>query len=106
MMCHSGKGSTTVLGMRIVFEGPGKVGIEEFSLREPREGEVMIETVCTLISPGTETAFLTALPNTPGRFPMYPGYSNAGVVASTTIKAEGWGQGGLTPFPREPRDRG
>jgi 2-desacetyl-2-hydroxyethyl bacteriochlorophyllide A dehydrogenase len=76
-------GSSGGHGKRIVFEEPGKVGIEEFSVRKPHETEVMIETVCTLISPGTETAFLMALPNTSKKFPMYPGYSNAGVVAST-----------------------
>ena len=71
-----------VIGKRIVFREAGKVEIEEFSLRKPEANEVLVETVCTLISPGTETAFLMALPNTPKRFPRYPGYSNVGVIAS------------------------
>jgi 2-desacetyl-2-hydroxyethyl bacteriochlorophyllide A dehydrogenase len=78
---------SNVAGKRVVFKEAGRVAIEEFSLRKPNPSEVIIETVCTLISPGTETAFLMALPNTPKRFPMYPGYSNAGVIASTGSKS-------------------
>jgi threonine dehydrogenase-like Zn-dependent dehydrogenase len=42
----------------------------------------MVETVSSLISPGTETAWLNALPNTPAEFPQYPGYLNAGVITA------------------------
>jgi len=72
-----------VVGKRIVFKEAGRVAIEEFTLDKPKPGEVIVETVCSLISPGTETAFLLALPNTPRMFPMCSGYSNAGVVAFT-----------------------
>ena len=82
-----GRGLNNVVGRRVVFKEAGQVEIEEFSLKKPDANEVLIETVCTLISPGTETAFLMALPNTPKRFPMYPGYSNAGVVVSTGSKS-------------------
>ena len=67
-------------GKRVVFRDRGLVEIEDFNVAEPGPKQLLIESVCTLISPGTETAFLMALPNTPGRFPTYPGYSNAGVV--------------------------
>ncbi len=69
-------------GRRVIFKGRGLVDVEDFVLREPSEGEVLIRTVSTLISPGTETAFLMALPNTSQIFPQYPGYSNAGIVES------------------------
>ena len=74
---------TEIFGKRVVFKKEGLVAVEDFPLRKPRTGEVLIETACTMISPGTETAFLMALPNTPKSFPMYPGYSNAGVVSAT-----------------------
>jgi 2-desacetyl-2-hydroxyethyl bacteriochlorophyllide A dehydrogenase len=67
-------------GKRVVFRDRGLVEIEDFNVAEPGPKQILIESVYTLISPGTETAFLMALPNTPGKFPMYPGYSNAGVV--------------------------
>ena len=76
-----------IVGKRIVFKKAGRVTIEEFPLRKPKASEVIIETVITLISPGTETAFLMALPNTSKKFPMYPGYSNAGIVAFTGSKS-------------------
>lgn len=67
-------------GKRIVWSERGKVLIESFKVREPKAKEVLIRTRSTLISPGTEGAFLMALPNTPGKFPQYPGYSNAGKI--------------------------
>lgn len=66
---------------RVVFKAKGRVAIEDYALEKPEASQVLVETACTLISPGTETAFLMALSNTPGTFPMYPGYSNAGVIA-------------------------
>jgi len=69
-------------GKRIVFEEKGQVAIEDFDIKQPESDQLLISTVSTLISPGTETAFLMALPNTSGVFPQYPGYSNAGVVVS------------------------
>jgi len=67
-------------GKRVVFTDVGKVSIETFELKEPREGELLVKTISTAISPGTETAFLMGLPNTPRKYPIYPGYSNVGVV--------------------------
>jgi threonine dehydrogenase-like Zn-dependent dehydrogenase len=43
----------------------------------------------TLISPGTERAFLLGLPNAQSRFPNYPGYSNVGRVAAVGPGVEG-----------------
>jgi len=67
---------------RVVFVRQNQVAVEDFELRKLASGEVLIKSVSTLISPGTETAFLMALPNTSGVFPQYPGYSNAGIVAA------------------------
>ncbi len=55
--------------------------IEDFTLEELKPKQYSVKTAVTLISPGTETAFLMALPKTPGKFPMYPGYSNTGEIA-------------------------
>jgi len=73
-------------GKRVVFKEKGVVEIEEFQVEEPKDDQVLINTATTLISPGTETAFLMALPNTSNIFPQYPGYSNAGVVTSVGEK--------------------
>jgi len=65
---------------RVVFKRKNKVEIEDFPLEKIKTSQILIKTKNTLISPGTETAFLQALPNTPGKFPFYPGYSNAGSI--------------------------
>ncbi|MEM3547149.1 MAG: zinc-binding alcohol dehydrogenase [Candidatus Bathyarchaeia archaeon] len=65
---------------RVVFQSKGVVKVEDFEIGKPQPGYLLIKTICSLISPGTETAFLMALPNTPGVFPQYPGYSNIGIV--------------------------
>lgn len=67
-------------GFRIVWPKKEKVEIEGFSVGSPKPGEILVKTTKTLISPGTERAWLMAMPNTPNNFPIYPGYSHAGVV--------------------------
>lgn len=79
--------SSQLKGERVSFRGRGLVAVEDFEVEDPESNQVLVRTVSTLISPGTETAFLMALPNTPGKFPMYPGYSNTGVVADMGSEA-------------------
>lgn len=79
--------------IRVVWPDKGQVALEEFQVEEPAEGEVLIETDYTLISPGTELAFLKALPNTSQRFPQDPGYNSVGRVnelgAEVKVLSEG-----------------
>ena len=65
---------------RVVWPSRAKVDIETFALPPLGDDEVLVETECTLISPGTERAFLLGLPNAQGRYPSRPGYSNIGTV--------------------------
>jgi len=62
-------------GRRILITSGGEVKVERFPIRAPGENEVLMETVSTLISAGTEL----------GRQEMhegdfFPGYSNAGKI--------------------------
>jgi len=70
------------MGRRILFPRASEVDIEDFKIPRLESRQVLVETVNSLISPGTETAWLNALPNTPMTFPQYPGYSNAGVISA------------------------
>ena len=65
---------------RVVRPDRAKVEVETFTLPLVGDDEVLVETECTLISPGTERAFLLGLPNAQGRYPSRPGYSNIGRV--------------------------
>jgi len=64
----------------VVWPEPNRAVIEEQELGEPGPGEVLIETICSAISPGTERAWLAHLPNTSPKFPQVPGYSAVGKV--------------------------
>ena len=65
---------------RVVWPDRAKVDVETFALPPIGDDEVLVATECTLISPGTERAFLLGLPNAQGRYPSRPGYSNIGTV--------------------------
>lgn len=65
---------------RIVWPAPGKVTVERFELPQPNSDEVMIQVDCSVISTGTELAWLQSKPNTSAAFPGHPGYSGAGRV--------------------------
>lgn len=68
---------------RVVWPDRAKVDVETFMLPPVADDEVLVATECTLISPGTERAFLLGLPNAQGRYPTRPGYSNIGRVVDT-----------------------
>ncbi len=68
---------------RIAWPAARTAILEEFVLRDaPPPGHVLLETDCTLISPGTEKAGFLGLPNTAGDFPRHPGYSAVGRILS------------------------
>jgi 2-desacetyl-2-hydroxyethyl bacteriochlorophyllide A dehydrogenase len=80
---------------RVVFKSRGVVEVEDFEVDSLQPSHLLVKTVCSLISPGTETAFLMALPNTPGVFPQYPGYSNIGIVEEVGENVEDFKRGDL-----------
>ena len=70
----------------VVFSQPRQVAIEEKGLASPGAGRLLIETICSLISTGTELTILSGeFPKNSawanyGRFPFVAGYSNVGRV--------------------------
>lgn len=76
-----------LIGERIVFPEKGMVESENYSVpAEVEDNEVLIKTKATLISVGTEMNWLLGLaePIKSGKlkYPIYPGYSNVGVIVS------------------------
>ncbi|MDE0636012.1 MAG: zinc-binding alcohol dehydrogenase [Candidatus Poribacteria bacterium] len=77
-------------GQRVIWPDRAKVDIEEFDLPAIKDDEVLVATECTLISPGTERAFLLSLPNAKGGYPSRPGYSNIGKVVEIGKNVSGY----------------
>ncbi len=80
-------------GQRVIWPERAKVDIETFELPAIKDDEVLIATECTLISPGTERAFLLSLPNARGGYPSRPGYSNIGKVVAVGKNVSGYAVG-------------
>lgn len=78
---------------RVVWPSRAKIEVETFTLPPIRDDEVLVATDCTLISPGTERAFLLGLPNAQGRYPSRPGYSNIGTVIEVGKALKDWAVG-------------
>ena len=67
---------------QVVFAGPGIARLEPIELPPLSEGQVLVRTRATLISPGTERAFFLGMPNTTQEYPQRTGYSNIGEIAA------------------------
>lgn len=75
---------------RVIWPERATVDIETFELPNIKDDEILIATECTLISPGTERAFLLSLPNARGGYPSRPGYSNIGKVVEVGENVSGY----------------
>lgn len=75
---------------QVVWPDRAKVDVETFTLPPVGDDEVLVATECTLISPGTERAFLLGLPNAQGSYPTRPGYSNIGRVVEVGKAVTDW----------------
>ena len=64
----------------IVAVSKGDVRLIDVDVPDPEAKEVQVRMVCTLISAGTERAFILGLPNATPEYPHVPGYCCAGVV--------------------------
>lgn len=69
---------------RVMWQQRGVATVEEYETPSPAEGEVLVRSRVTLISPGTERAFFLGLPNAQARFPLCPGYCCVGEIAQST----------------------
>jgi len=71
---------------KIVFTGIGKAELWDYDVPHPKEGEVLVETMYTAVSAGTERANLMRMPNTGAYLadtsqPVWGGgYSSTGIV--------------------------
>jgi len=66
--------------MRVVFTEPRVAQLQTRELAEPTGEQVLVKTDYTVVSGGTERAYLLDMPNTARRFPIGIGYCGLGHV--------------------------
>jgi L-iditol 2-dehydrogenase len=64
----------------VVCVNKGEVKLHQVNTEDPGDHEIQIRVHASIISQGTERAFILNLDNTTGEYPHFPGYSIAGVV--------------------------
>ena len=71
------------LGQCSRLDRPGRAELVRVEVPRAGAGEVTVEVLSSVVSPGTERAWYLRLPNTVVSYPQRPGYSAAGVVVAT-----------------------
>ena len=68
--------------LAIVIDNPGQLDLRKVALKEPGQGDVIVETHFSGVSSGTERLFWSGeMPFFPGMgYPLVPGYETVGVV--------------------------
>ncbi|MEM7030191.1 MAG: zinc-binding alcohol dehydrogenase [Chloroflexota bacterium] len=64
----------------VVAPAVSQIALESYQLPKVGPTQVLLETRISAISPGTELAWLHHKPDTPGKYPYYPGYSACSVI--------------------------
>ncbi|MBD3868859.1 MAG: zinc-binding alcohol dehydrogenase [Acidobacteria bacterium] len=73
-------------GRRVEFLDFDIAHLEPFETLEPDSRQILVESICSTVSPGTERAVLSGLPGARRSFPYEPGYSCAGAVVKVGKK--------------------
>ncbi len=78
---------------QVQFVEQGIAEVQECGMPEAGPGELLIRARVSLISPGTERAFLLGLANTLPQYPQSTGYSHIGEIVAVGAGVEGWRAG-------------
>ncbi len=76
-------------GTRVEFLDFEIAHLEPFETLEPAADQMLVESICSTVSPGTERAVLSGLPGARRSFPYQPGYSCSGRVLKVGRKVTG-----------------
>ncbi|MDP8236622.1 MAG: hypothetical protein P9M08_09575, partial [Candidatus Erginobacter occultus] len=88
-------GKSVVREKRVFFEGVEDAILESHLTVGPGPGEVLVETIYSAVSPGTERAYFLDLPNFHQERPYGPGYSGCGRIRALGRNVTGLGKGAL-----------
>lgn len=87
------------MNTEVVFTAPGQVELIHSELPVCQPDQLLIRTQTSLISPGTERAFLLGLDNTTRRYPMGAGYSAVGEILECGAGTKDWEVGQRVAVP-------
>ena len=79
----------------VVFPSSGEIEIRQLELGPCGEEEIVVRTLYTMVSAGTELRVLAGHYGAAGNFPLIPGYSVVGEVVSVGAKVKGFAPGDL-----------
>lgn len=86
----------------IVFEAPGEITVSEFELGPCGDEDIIVRTLYTMVSTGTELRVLAGHYGASENYPLVPGYAVIGEVTTVGAKAKGFRVGDLVSG-RNPR---
>jgi len=79
----------------IVFNSPGEISFGEFELGPCQRSDIIVKTLYTMVSSGTELRVLGGHYGAAHKFPFIPGYSVVGEVTFVGEEAQGFRVGDL-----------
>ncbi len=91
------------MNTQVRFAAPGKVELTPTALPLCRPDQLLVRTLHSLISPGTERAFLMGMENTSQQYPMGAGYSAVAEIVECGADTHAWqvGQRVATPIQHQ-----
>ena len=91
------------MNTQVRFTAPGEVELVSTEMPVCQPDQLLIRTLYSLISPGTERAFLMGMDNTPQSYPMGAGYSTVAEIIECGTDSTGWqlGQRIAIPIPHQ-----
>ncbi len=88
-----------LLNTQVNFVAPGQVELTAAKLPVCQPDQLLIRTLKSLVSPGTERAFLMGMENTTQQYPMGAGYSTIGEIVECGSETTGWQVGERIAVP-------
>lgn len=89
------------MNTQVRFTAPGVAELVHSELPVCAPNQLLVRAIASLISPGTERAFLLGLENTAQSFPMGAGYSMVAEVVEVGANVSGWTEGDRLAVPIE-----
>lgn len=89
------------LNTKVQFTAPGIAELVHSELPVCEPDRLLVRAIASLISPGTERAFLLGLENTARNYPMGAGYSMVAEVVEVGAEVSGWAEGDRLAVPIE-----